>query len=82
MRQTKKSKKISRFFFAVSKWLKIRDLRQENMHLQCTCNANAMHLHKTPIDYQRVTTIKFLSSQKNYVFMCIFALREDGAGEK
>ena len=52
------------------------------MHLQCTCNANAMHLHKTHIDYQRVTSINFLSSQKNYVFMCIFALREYGADEK
>ena len=52
------------------------------MHLQCKCNANAMHLHKTTLDYQRVTPIKFLSSQKNYVFMCIFALREYGAGEK
>lgn len=52
------------------------------MQMQCTCNANAMHLHKTPLDYQRVTPIKFLSSQKSYVFMCIFALREYGAGEK
>lgn len=52
------------------------------MHLQCTCNANAMHLHKTPLDYQQVTPMKFLSSQKSYVFMCIFALREYGAGEK
>lgn len=52
------------------------------MQMQCTCNANALHLHKTPIDYQRVTPIKFLSSQKSYVFMCIFALREYGAGEK
>ena len=52
------------------------------MHLQCICNALAMHLHKTPLDYQRVTPIKFLSSQKSNVFMCIFALREYGAGEK
>mgnify|MGYP007080848462 FL=1 len=42
------------------------------MHLQCTCNANAMHLHKTPIDYQRVTTIKFLSSQKT-MYSCVFS---------
>ena len=52
------------------------------MHLQCTCNANAMQVHKTHIDYQRVTPIKFLSSQKSYIFMCIFALREYGADEK
>ena len=52
------------------------------MHLQCICNALAMHLHKTPLDYQRVTPIKFLSSKKNYVFMYIFALREYGVGEK
>ncbi len=42
------------------------------MHLQCTCNANALHLHKTPIDYQRVTTIKFLSSQKT-MYSCVFS---------
>ena len=46
------------------------------MHLQCTCNANALHLHKTPIDYQRVMPIKFLSSQKIYVFMCISRCRK------
>lgn len=46
------------------------------MHLQCTCNALAMHLHKTLIDYQRVTPVKFLSSQKNYVFMCILRCRK------
>lgn len=42
------------------------------MHLQCTCNANAMQVHKTPIDYQRVTPIKFLSSQKT-MYLCVFS---------
>ena len=54
----------------------------ENQSFNAGKYALAMHLHKTPIDYQRVTPIKFLSSQKSYVFMCIFALREYGAGEK
>lgn len=46
------------------------------MHCKCICNALAMHLHKTLIDYQRVTPVKFLSSQKIYVFMCISRCRK------
>ena len=30
-------------------------------------HALAMHLHKTPLDYQRVTQIKFLSSEKTRI---------------
>lgn len=54
----------------------------ENQRFNVEKYALAMHLHKTLIEYQRVTPVKFLSSQKIYVFMCIFALREYGAGEK
>lgn len=42
------------------------------MHLQCTCNANALQVHKTHIDYERVTSIKFLSSQKT-MYLCVFS---------
>ena len=43
------------------------------MHLQCTCNANAMQVHKTPLDYQRVTPINFLRSQKKAMYLCVFS---------